>query len=181
MSVLAGPTEVISRLSAEATMSPALRRSRNVFADAVVPSALWCEVSTTVAWMLTVLVNPVGSCRRATSILVDPTEVILGSPLTPQCLSADVAMSSMSSPEPRRGNVCWQLRPFAFLVHSAFVPVAGVPLHGDSLPSVRWVACSPSSIIMYTARHAVVVRPRDPGGFVSEVHVHLDSWSARRR
>ena len=54
----------------------ALRRSHNVFADAMVSSALWCEVSTTVVWMLTVLVNPVGLCRRTTSILVNPTEVI---------------------------------------------------------------------------------------------------------
>ena len=45
--------------------------------------------------------TPVGSCRRATSILVDPTEVIsLGSPPKSQCLRycAEVAMAS---PEPQ--------------------------------------------------------------------------------
>ena len=110
--MLAGPTEVISRLSAEATMSPALRRSRNVFADAVVPSALWCEVSTTVAWMLTVLVNPVGSCRRATSILVDPTEVI-------SRLSAEVAMSSRCLGRSR------DVAAFAVCDHSCLFPRRG--------------------------------------------------------
>ena len=98
----------------------AFRRGRDVFAETAMSPRCLCRIHDVAVFA--VRDHPCLVPRRGyLRAVVSGDDALLGAADSQSASDQILGVSVVPC------NVCWQLKPFASLVHSAFVPVAGVP------------------------------------------------------